>query len=558
MRILLIPMCLVVLSGCATSTNSRMGMSAEDRVPSAESLNRYLEAVMLQRGGHFNQAVQKLEEVVALSPGSRALAARLINTHLRMQNWERAATAAEQYVSRFPEEPTGWVYLGGIYNQLGRYEESAEAFRRAIVMSPDDALIQEALLEAETRSNDLVGALETYEHLLEISPDSAALHTQHGLILMRIGDNAAAQAAFRKALTLDPRQEQVRFLVGLLHFDEGEFKEALDTFQVLRGQRPDYPNLPQYLAAALERSGQRPQAINELERRIVSGQAEPTHHVQAMFLLLRAGELDQAVEMAPPRGAPVLATLMRAIARREQGLPFSPILDTFDQVEGDVHEECNRYLNDLLYLFGEDETATYLITRLTDFRERGARSNNLDTILARLHMNRKQYDEAEPILHGMLEVYGDDIAIHNYLAMIYEDQDRWQDAERHLKAILDIDPNDHNALNFLGYLWADEGVNLDEAKELIEKALELDPNNGYYLDSLGWVYYRQGNAAKAVEYIREALIHMDSDDAILRDHLGDAYLLQGNVAEAVRQWRRATRLNPELEGVLEKIEKHTE
>src|SRR5690606_3703990 len=103
------------------------------------------------------------------------------------------------------------------------------------------------------------------------------------------------------------------------------------------------------------------------------------------------------------------------------------------------------------------------------------------------------------------------------------DQDRWQDAERHLRAILEIDPNDHNALNFLGYLWADKDVNLDEARVLVERALELDPENPYYLDSLGWVYYRQGDGEKAVEYIRRALVNMTTDDAVLRDHLGDAY-----------------------------------
>jgi len=556
MRLLLIPLALVLMSSCATTGSNRSGVSAEDHVPSAAALNRYLEAVILQRGGHFNAAVQKLEEVVALEPQSRVLALRLVNTHLRMQNWEKAGEAAEHFVAHFPDEPTGWIYLGGIYNQLGRYEESAAAFRRAIVMSPDDPLIQEALLEAETRSNDLIGALETYEHLLELSPESASLHAQHGLILMRIGDNKAARESLQKSLSIDPMQERVRFFVGILYLDDGHFEEALEAFQILRSQQPRYPNLTQYVAAALERLGRRPRAINELERLIVTGQAEPTHHIQAMYLLLRANEPEQAVELAPPTGAPIFATMLRAIARREQGLPFSPILETFDRVEGDVHEECKRYLNDLLYLFGQEETATYLITRLADFRERGIESNNLDTILARLHMNREQYDEAEPILQGMLDVYGDDVAIHNYLAILYEAQDRWQDAERHLQAILDIDPSDHNALNFLGYLWADQGVKLEEAKKLIERALELDPDNGYYLDSLGWVYYRLGDGDRAVEYIRQALIHMDSDDAVLRDHLGDAFLLQGNVEEALRQWRRAARLNPELEGIHDKIERH--
>lgn len=557
MRAFSIALCVVFLSGCATTTGAATGVSAESQVPSAEAFNRYLRAVMLQREGRLLEAVNELERSAMLAPTSRELSLRLINTHLRMQNWERAALAAERFVLHFPDEPTGWIFLGGIYNQLERYEESAAAFRRAIVMSPADQLIQEALIEAESRSNDLVGALETYDRLIEISPDSAALHAQRGLVLMRIGDTAEADLALRKSLSLDPQQERVRFFLGLLLLDDDRAEEALDTFRVLRGQQPDFPNLTKYIVAALVRLGQRGPAANELERLIVAGRAETGQHLQAVYLLLREGEPEQAIELAPPTGAPILSTLMRALSRREQGLPFAPILESFDRVDGDVHEECNAYLNEMLYLFGAEDTAAYFIARLVDIRGRGYRSNNLDTILARLYMSVDAYDEAEELLHGILDIYGDDTTIHNYLAIIYHEQERWDETERHLRAILEIDPDDHNALNFLGYLWADRNMHLDEAKRMIERALELDPENGYYLDSLGWVYYRLGDAEKAIEYIRRALVAMERDDPILRDHLGDAYFLQGNREEALRQWRRAHRLDPELAGVQEKIEQHS-
>jgi tetratricopeptide (TPR) repeat protein len=66
-----------------------------------------------------------------------------------------------------------------------------------------------------------------------------------------------------------------------------------------------------------------------------------------------------------------------------------------------------------------------------------------------------------------------------------------------------------------------------------------------------------GRAEEAIGLIQRAIYGMDSDDAILRDHLGDAYLLQGDTARAVAEWERAHRLDPELAGVAEKIEKHT-
>ena len=55
------------------------------------------------------------------------------------------------------------------------------------------------------------------------------------------------------------------------------------------------------------------------------------------------------------------------------------------------------------------------------------------------------------------------------------------------------DPRNANALNYLGYTYAEMGVKLDEAEALIRRALEIEPNDGFYVDSLGWVYYQRGD-----------------------------------------------------------------
>ena len=71
----------------------------------------------------------------------------------------------------------------------------------------------------------------------------------------------------------------------------------------------------------------------------------------------------------------------------------------------------------------------------------------------------------------------------------------------HFAKALELNPNDSGALNYLGYWWADEGRNLEEAIELITRAVELHPDNGYYADSLGWIYFKIGEADKAVIWL---------------------------------------------------------
>ena len=61
-----------------------------------------------------------------------------------------------------------------------------------------------------------------------------------------------------------------------------------------------------------------------------------------------------------------------------------------------------------------------------------------------------------------------------------------------------IDPKHAESYNFIGYMYAEKGVNLPEAIELIQKALALEPDNGYFIDSLGWAYYQQGRYPEAL------------------------------------------------------------
>ncbi len=215
------------------------------------------------------------------------------------------------------------------------------------------------------------------------------------------------------------------------------------------------------------------------------------------------------------------------------------------------------FLNDLLYLFGDEVAGAWLLEQLW-FLSDQTDSRTLTTIRGRTLMLLERYDEAVQVLAPLAdkeEVYP---WVYYYLAVAHEELDHFEPTERYLKAFLEVRPDEPDVLNFLGYLYAEENVKLDEAEKLLERALELSPDNPFYLDSLGWVYYRQGKAEEAVELIQRAIYGMETDDAVLRDHLGDAFLLQGNVEGAIAEWERAHRLDPGLEGVAEKLERYRE
>ena len=118
------------------------------------------------------------------------------------------------------------------------------------------------------------------------------------------------------------------------------------------------------------------------------------------------------------------------------------------------------------------------------------------------------------------------------------------EAEADLKKALELSPDQPLVLNYLGYSWVDQGIHLEPALDMIEKAVAAAPNDGYIIDSLGWAYYRLGNMPAAVEHLERA-VELRPDDPIINDHLGDAYWRVGRRLEASFQWNHAKAMDPE-------------
>ena len=129
---------------------------------------------------------------------------------------------------------------------------------------------------------------------------------------------------------------------------------------------------------------------------------------------------------------------------------------------------------------------------------------------------------------------------------------KWSEAEVDLKKALELYPDQPHVLNYLGYSWVDQGINLDEGMRMIKRSVEQRPDDGYIVDSLGWAHYRLGNFDEAVKQLERA-VELKPVDPTINDHLGDAYWRVGRVLEARFQWSHAKDLKPEPDDLV-KIE----
>ncbi len=168
--------------------------------------------------------------------------------------------------------------------------------------------------------------------------------------------------------------------------------------------------------------------------------------------------------------------------------------------------------------------------------------------LGNLLRGNKNYAEAVDYYTKAIERLGPEDksqwSVYYARGVSYERLKEWPKAEADLRKALDLDPNEELTLNYLGYSWVDQNLNVKEAMDLIRRAVQKRPNDGYFVDSLGWAYFRQGDFAQAVKHLERA-VELKPDDAVINDHLGDAYWQVGRRLEATYQWKQALDLKPE-------------
>jgi tetratricopeptide (TPR) repeat protein len=142
------------------------------------------------------------------------------------------------------------------------------------------------------------------------------------------------------------------------------------------------------------------------------------------------------------------------------------------------------------------------------------------------------------------------------LVDMYQNVKRFGDAEKVLRQMLVADPANPDALNYLGYMLANNNDRLDEAIRLVNQALQKKPGNGAYLDSLGWAYFKKGNLDEAEKYLTEALGKLPKNAEVL-DHVGDLHARRSRWQQAIEAWSQSLASNPDGSNK-EEIEKKIE
>jgi len=143
----------------------------------------------------------------------------------------------------------------------------------------------------------------------------------------------------------------------------------------------------------------------------------------------------------------------------------------------------------------------------------------------------------------------------NNLGVDFAREGRFAEAADQFQQALQLRPDDAEAGNNLGYLWTSQGVHLNEALALIQRAHATNPKDSGTLDSLGWVLCKLNRPAEGLEYARQAIHYAPRPDASFYDHLGDIYAALHQRDQAAGAWRQALGIasSPEISRKLEDL-----
>ncbi|NLV44388.1 MAG: tetratricopeptide repeat protein [Candidatus Hydrogenedentes bacterium] len=523
-----------------------------------QSYARHIAGIIHERQGALDKAVANYTQVIRRDGKAVTPRLRLLRAYLRLGQNQEALLACKEALEQIPSSHELWIAFAELNHSTGNIDEAVNAIKKAIALRPEDLSGYGALVELQEKTNDLVAAIEIYEKLIERSPDSAALYYQLGINLTRIGDNESAKNAFSRVLELEPQVARARLLLALVYFDLTDYENSAAQLRAYLQDRPDDATALEYYAATQYRLGLPDNAQLSLERMVNSGEAGPRNHLQFAWVLLELGDMEQSQQHALEGSGYLLADLIFALANLNQAgtenWTGNPWEDRYTLEE--IETETDLILEALPALYGKREVPEAFCSKLQALSEKFGFSPPLEFLRGRMLLYAEKYEEALACFESLLQREVQSKHIHYHCAVIHEKLKNISKAENHLLDFIKLDPDDPDVLNYLGYLYAENDLNLDKAEALLQRALALDPDNPYYLDSLGWVYYKQGKGEEAARLIRRAIYGMENDDAVLRDHLGDIYLLLGDKERAVAEWRHALRLDPSLETIREKIERH--
>ena len=529
-RAVLLTLCL--LSACAAADPT----AGVDRTPASYGASGdYLAGRFELSQGDFGEAATYLLKASADNPDDQDL---LLQAFIACVNAGRPETV--QLARRLPANQVAQMVLANNAAKSGDWARAVERFR-AMPRDGVMQLLQPLLLAwASQGAGDTDQALATLRPLLE-NPRYRPIVALHAGMIADIANRPMVAAALYHQAEADMGDQSPRtaLILASWHARSGQLAEAEGI-------------LGRMAAAVPEASIALPGMIASLDKRPVAraldGMAEAYATFAAALRSQQTGEFAMimsrlALDVKPDAAtARLMAADIQANARHLD-IALS-LLDRAARTDDPIAPIIRLRHAAVLEQAGRTDEALREVEQIgRDYPDGSLPDQELGDLLREKQRFPEAVGAYDRVIARIRQPAPGDWVIFYSRGIAYERTGQWARAEADFNHALELSPDQPSVLNYLGYAWADMGRNLDQAREMIQRAAARRPNDGAITDSLGWVLFRQGNVAEATQMLERA-VGLEPEDPTITTHLGDAYWATGRKIEAQYQWRRALTLNP--------------
>jgi len=423
---------------------------------------------------------------------------------------------------------------------------------------------QALIIEAEKG----LGAPEAFEHYLlaaTLDPGEHRLHAKLATEYFRRDEPEKAIEELKKSCAANPGSVLARLALARGYQFSGDIVQALREYHRANKMAPELPTIYLTLAHLYFQNDNDAEALKVLARayeKLDSPETVRAYCYSTALRFIQRKRPDKAIaclKFVAERSDGDQAQLNHLIGELYEGQK------DFDQAkkhygmasEGDPPLPQSFVKLAMLQLHDDPAEAIRTLIR----GDRQVADNLLILLaLAQFYTTQERFQEAVETFERVARIVDtegrDTLTAGFYLqyGAVCDQAGLKEKAESVFEGCIETYPDAHAALNYLAYMWAENGIKLDKALDYVKRALEQEPANGAYLDTLGWIYYKQEDHANALAYIQQAREAIP-DDPTITDHLGDVYEALGRRDRAIVQWKASFMLNPEDEKVAAKLSK---
>jgi tetratricopeptide (TPR) repeat protein len=535
--------CCLFLGSCTTyftSTPNNPGQPLEkDQADLSCAYFYFLWGTHAEFNEKYAEALEAYEKALICDQEAEYVKEKIPVLLLKMGEFSIATNWLAQAIVDHPDNTTYRLLLANLYIQQNEVDKAISLYTEILVKEPENEGVHLRLALLYSHSGRYETAEQIFRELLEKDVDSYFTHLSYARLLKQMERYQDAGLEYEKALTLNWSKD-LAYEIGYLYSTHEMFIDSLRIYTTITDNDQFDERAALSRIQALVDLDRPDEALKELYTTRTYSKNPANIDLMISKLLLRKNEIDQAkhilTRLAGETGGSEARYLLALLAFQEEDYNTSQAHLMLIEPESDELEDAVYLQTRIHQKLGTIGEAIKLLENYTA-TEVGRRPL-FYALLSSLYQAKGEHLTAMRLMETGVNTYPDNLQLLFEYALLLEKNDLTEQAIIAMQRVLELQPDHAEALNYIGYTWADQNTHLEKALEYILRADILKPDNGFIIDSLGWVYYRLGDLQQAERELERALL-LIPDDPHIYDHLGDVYRSLNRFKEAREIYQKA-------------------